>query len=134
MTDAELLDEFEQLIIANATTKAWGAAVSARSERIAGIRTRLKYRLSVDAQQAWQPIETAPKDGTWVLGLETRIGLNTKYVPHEVIRYETWSETWRSSAKKLSEPTHWMPLPEFSALNTTKDEPPGYTQYTKFRP
>lgn len=59
----------------------------------------------------WQPIETAPKDGTWILGYESRIGMNTKYVPHEVIRWIAFSEKWRNSADQLSEPTHWMPLP-----------------------
>lgn len=69
-------------------------------------------------RMAWRPIETAPKDGSWVLGYENRIGMNDKYVPHEVMRWrrnrrdDAEPGAWRSSADKLCEPEFWMPLPE----------------------
>jgi hypothetical protein len=57
----------------------------------------------------WQPIETAPRDGTYVLG----------YGPHEtrgfyidaIHHYQElgWTVKWMSG---YGEPTHWMPLPE----------------------
>ena len=63
----------------------------------------------------WQPIETAPKDGTEVLGWspDPRDGI-------AIVKYETgltmgkWSvvhdaESW---AWNNYDPTHWMPLPE----------------------
>lgn len=61
----------------------------------------------------WQPIETAPKDGTWVLGFKER-----KYVQDQI---ETWHWVeaedfvgWEHAAEAndfYEQPTHWMPLP-----------------------
>lgn len=71
---------------------------------------------SLPAEQAWRPIETAPKDRTWVLGFESRIGMNDKYTPHEVMRWVDFGLSdrgahWRNSMNNLCQPTHWMPLP-----------------------
>lgn len=64
------------------------------------------------APPAWQPIETAPKDGTVVLLMK-----RGNKVPNRIANGE-WRET--SSLKKpgfwvwaylFFEPTHWMPLP-----------------------
>lgn len=60
-----------------------------------------KYELGQTAllkqEQAWQPIETCPDDGTWFLGY-----LDGEY---SVVR------TWKSWAPDDWTPTHWMPLP-----------------------
>ena len=69
------------------------------------------YTLSLQ----WQPIETAPKDGTWILGWRKRKALEDQI--------ETWQYTadtsshwfWANSADTNDydeEPTHWMPLPK----------------------
>ena len=58
----------------------------------------------------WQPIETAPKDGTWVF----------LYVPGHGPTRAKWSRLvsgvygWTShqSGNYISRATHWMPLPE----------------------
>ena len=64
----------------------------------------------------WQPIETAPKDGTHILGFgsgawtpngcaETFSGVDYFGNPYWVlcIRNDAESDYW--------EPTHWMPIP-----------------------
>jgi hypothetical protein len=73
----------------------------------------------------WQPIETAPKDGTPILGTDgarlARFHWHTYTWPRQSSIWlqhgcTAWSEevdvhnfegTWESF-----EPTHWMPLPE----------------------
>lgn len=63
-------------------------------------------------EPSWQPIETAPKDGTLVL-------LCCVGWPHSVLRDEPWpikvGGWWKSHWDIFGaswEPTHWMPLPE----------------------
>ena len=57
----------------------------------------------------WQPIETAPKDGTWVLVCQGQ---------NNIIRSAKWSidyDHWEVSSGAMSYiagVTHWMPLPE----------------------
>jgi hypothetical protein len=70
----------------------------------------------------WQPIETAPKDGTWILAYEP-----SKWPPQcHVVRWglpEYWGqagdETWVTVALgpnpdtyEADDATHWMPLPD----------------------
>lgn len=59
-------------------------------------------------QQGWQPIETAPKDGTWVILARSNDAVGPNY----------WTDYWIGSdiqdwAKSTlsNPPTHWMPLP-----------------------
>lgn len=77
-------------------------------------------RRLTDAEQAqWRPIETAPKDGTFVLACHVGPWAET---------YEQWrapmtvawrgfhpnapgKKQWRNSDGKPVGPTHWMPLP-----------------------
>jgi hypothetical protein len=56
----------------------------------------------------WQPIETAPKDGSLVLGFGPHEQRRT-YI--EAIQHYRgkWTITWMDG---YGEPTHWMPLPE----------------------
>ena len=58
----------------------------------------------------WQPIETAPKDGTSILGYWCYEGGFEHYI--QPIRYlhGKWLHDWDHSDELY--PTHWMPLPE----------------------
>jgi hypothetical protein len=70
----------------------------------------------------WQPIETAPKDGTQVLLLlknGTRVYLGW-FVDSEDFQYgksvrrrQSWTiDSWFSLGRGDPEPMHWMPIPE----------------------
>jgi len=63
----------------------------------------------------WQPIETAPRDGTEVLIFEARHSFGYDYaVGKFVLRWDGdtiggWSN--RNSSSAYNHPTHWQPLP-----------------------
>lgn len=58
----------------------------------------------------WQPIESAPKDGTEVLVIGTYH--NMLYSQPEMIVAQ-YKRGWWSHRSVISHVTHWMPLPEF---------------------
>ncbi len=71
----------------------------------------------------WQPIETAPKDGTWILiyGSVDDEGERRKISVAQYTNYlnggETdwhWQFAWYDGGYcgLVDEATHWMPLPE----------------------
>jgi hypothetical protein len=71
----------------------------------------------------WQPIETAPKDGTIIIGHEPRFGIyggalgmvwippHTRMFHGHKIEHEGY---WGSAVHNVHvcKPTHWMPFPE----------------------
>jgi hypothetical protein len=66
----------------------------------------------------WQPIETAPKDGTVMILLEHRREYSSSTIDFgcfEFIENSDWDGAavygWMSNEGKIEEPTHWMPLP-----------------------
>lgn len=60
-------------------------------------------------ERGWQSIETAPKDGTWILIWEIA-GINTKYSPADVAHYYL-GEWYNSDKQRLYGASHWQPLP-----------------------
>lgn len=56
----------------------------------------------------WQPIETAPKDGTLVLLVATR---HSMLYPNPEMIVGAYRRGWWSGPAVLSHVTHWMPLP-----------------------
>ena len=70
----------------------------------------------------WQPIETAPRDGTWVLlaGGSIEYGWDGDSAPAVVAGQcvrpdpECWQFAWYDGGYygEYENPTHWMPLPE----------------------
>lgn len=57
------------------------------------------------ARHQWQPIDTAPKDGTRIVALCSN---GAAYVA----RWNTNYEEWSIPGSGISGVTHWMPLPE----------------------
>jgi hypothetical protein len=62
---------------------------------------------STMSQTEWMPIETAPKDGTYVLGYDPRAELAPL-----VQVYWAPDGFWTCRFGRTWMPTHWMPLPE----------------------
>jgi hypothetical protein len=60
-----------------------------------------------DGQPQWRPIETAPKDGTVLLGYDNGFG-------REIVWWSVPMNEWYSDGEPLEfwTPTHWMPLPD----------------------
>lgn len=64
----------------------------------------------------WQPIETAPKDGTEVLGYWPR-AVACSPDAYDVVRWHggEWRDRFDDDSK-FSAPSHWMPLPAPPAI------------------
>ena len=75
-------------------------------------------------QEAWQPIETAPMDGTWVLGFRK---LKTFQDQIEMWQYSAEHSCWVNAFDTTDfdeSPTHWTrPLSPPSALSDTPSNP-----------
>jgi len=73
-----------------------------------------------EAQSAitgWLPIESAPKDGTWILATSGKAVWQAKYrkITSESLKCEAqFGDGWTrfNSCDTGLNPTHWMPLPE----------------------
>lgn len=62
----------------------------------------------------WKPIETAPKDGTWVLGFRPTSFREDQIDTWQFVHRSCDPPIWINSADSNDEdeqPTHWMPLP-----------------------
>jgi hypothetical protein len=104
------------------------------TKRIAELKSLLNYRDEVidrkndtieelEAKQEWQPIETAPKDGTWILLYcsQQKVAISGMWhVEPDLFTPDVhepgWSD-WVSDNDYIMwdsgySPTHWMPLPE----------------------
>ena len=58
----------------------------------------------------WQPIETAPKDGTWVLTWTHLAGFDNEYM---TMSFDHISDCgWVGGSMKDLHPEYWQPLPE----------------------
>lgn len=76
--------------------------------------------VTIEAAAAWQPIETAPKDGTWLLAIVNGIHpiIGKPFVP-SVVHFDDgiWTENDRAGRDDEDwRPTHWMQLPEPPAI------------------
>jgi hypothetical protein len=62
---------------------------------------------NTEKPELWQPIETAPKDGTRVLAWDGWSVQTLEYWDGN----EEWGQVGDSDRLTVSYPTHWMPLP-----------------------
>lgn len=89
----------------------------AYSERQREHELRVKIAGDAEAHMFWRPIETAPKDGTWVLGFGDGPGFAAcNFVAYYGITTDDPQPHWRSTFHAQTiwsrcGPTHWMPLP-----------------------
>jgi hypothetical protein len=62
----------------------------------------------------WQPIETAPKDGSYVIvGKSTwRISWQASWGEHSLAKTTYGWSRFNSQGQDFLLPTHWQPLPE----------------------
>ena len=71
---------------------------------------RVSRQIEAQSCQQWQPIKTAPKDGTWVILFLDVIGRSICAYYSEAAG--KWVGTWCVRLnERLYNPTHWMPLP-----------------------
>jgi len=59
----------------------------------------------------WQPIETAPRDGTWVIVYRPNANEYIRHIGQDHWRLDLEGGCWGGSPA-LCQPTHWMPFPE----------------------
>lgn len=79
---------------------------------IAYVQEQNRNALALNGTEAtgWQPIETAPKDGSEVLVCKPFMDGWAHYVVFW-LRDKGWTVWSNAEGWELAEPTHWMPLP-----------------------
>ena len=69
--------------------------------------------IRADLVSQWQPIETAPKDGTKILGAWPQLRKHKWWTIQPIFfYYGAWIHGWDEDEDLALHPTHWMPLPE----------------------
>jgi hypothetical protein len=97
-----------------------GASIERLAQEIVTLRRRV-YELEVRELKAqlvtWQPIETAPKNGTRVL---VRYDVQRSSRVVGAYSWNGWS--WMSDDVGKVQPTHWMPLPSTEVQRTDLEQ------------
>lgn len=74
----------------------------------------------MEAVPKWQPIESAPKNGTEVLLWHGRTAVGS-YVVDSIM--PEWRNRWVCLGGYIADPTHWMPLPESPTVTPAATTP-----------
>ena len=104
----------------NNTFETWWAEVGSKIRSLSGDKYIAEQGFKASVPQ-WYPIESAPGDGTPILGFfpSNLVGRDDKICT--VRGYESEGRlTWYHCA--FSNPTHWMPLPPHPTTTTTTEE------------
>lgn len=93
------------------TLARWRAVARDLEDTVVALALRVQSLTDAQAAHGWQPIATAPKDGSVIIGYDaSRI-----YEPEEGIgsvEFMRWRDgCWMDPATHSMKPTHWMPLP-----------------------
>lgn len=85
-------------------------ALERRIQELQNANNALLYQIEDLVHSQWRSIDTAPKDGTLILGISAR-DPQRPYPMRiaETIKGQRWHNV---AANYWAEPTHWMPLPE----------------------
>ena len=70
----------------------------------------------------WQPIETAPKDGTEIIVFEKGGVICTAYWESGYFGHSGWTHHQSRSDVDAVNPSHWMPLPNPPSLEAGEDD------------
>lgn len=89
----------------------WIAAEREVSQARIELAAVTAHRDALLKEHAWQPIETAPKDGTSIIVLSPtgNVWCNVKWCVRQRTG-ERWTHFMQGGLK--FEPTHWMPMPK----------------------
>lgn len=121
----EALEKVQEVSARSFSHATWEAMDEITSPATTALREAIKQGMVV---QQWQTIESAPKDGAFVLlaggttseddyneiGVESSRPVTAKWLADPYCEsdsswvYDFWDGDWRSSYAK---PTHWQPLP-----------------------
>lgn len=92
------------------------------SEVIANFRAAYARPQSAAVRDGWQPIETAPKDGSRIL-ISHKYGLKIAWWGAAAYNRKTksYNSGWTDGGNYGFVATHWMPLPAAPALHSTQE-------------
>ena len=96
--------------IADAANREWGAAIN--GPHVAVLAAAMAREAAERAVVEWQPIETAPRDGTPILAILKVTNNKTNFAWHEPnVIWATDDESDWYRGWGFDDYTHWMPLP-----------------------
>lgn len=97
------------------------AALIARAPELLAENEVLKARIAeLEAERKWQPIETAPKDGTGIIGMSIQGEKKTVcWIADGYMDGDRWVfASFDLDEDEYTNPTHWMPLPKMTTPET----------------
>lgn len=93
------------------TLREAATTIGAQSMRLEACDIELAKLRSAVPQTSWQPIETAPRDGTWILTFTLPWAVAPAVLQWDGARWWDDADEPLAGTKCEWQPTHWMPLP-----------------------